>query len=92
MAHTLAEKRKLLRRVRRLKTQLDAIDSAMAADTDAAGILHLVTVFRGSINSLVAEVLEDHIRVHVLASDAPAPSATRAAEELIQAVHTYVGH
>jgi DNA-binding FrmR family transcriptional regulator len=44
---------------------------------------------RGAINGLMAEVIEDHIRMHVVD---PAKGAERArgAEELIEAVQSYL--
>jgi len=52
-------------------------------------VLHLIVAARGAINGLMSEVIEDHIRLHVID---PAKSAERerGAEELIEAVQSYL--
>jgi DNA-binding FrmR family transcriptional regulator len=50
-----------------------------------------IAAVRGAVNGLMAEVLEDHIRVHVFSAD-PDAAAERAAgaEELIDLVRAYL--
>jgi DNA-binding FrmR family transcriptional regulator len=54
-------------------------------------VLQLITACRGALNGLMAEVLEGHIRFHVLDPKfgKNAPQA-KAAEELIDVVRTYL--
>jgi len=54
-------------------------------------VLQLMAACRGALNGLMAEVLEGHIRFHVLdpKSDKNAPQV-EAAEELIDVVRTYL--
>ena len=48
-------------------------------------MLHLIVAARGALNGLMTEVIEDHIRLHLV--DASKDTArTRGAEELIEAV------
>ena len=49
---------------------------------------HLLTAARGAINSLLAEVLEDHVREHVLGRIS-AGTRAEAADELIDVIHAY---
>ena len=44
----------------------------------------------GGINSLMAEVLEDHIRLHLLSSDKSSVSPSELAEDLIDLVRAYL--
>ena len=91
LSHTVREKKKLLNRVRRIRGQVDAIERSLAGDTDCADILMLLANVRGGINSLMAEVLEDHIRFHVIGPDTkPSSEQAAAAEELIEVVNTYL--
>jgi DNA-binding FrmR family transcriptional regulator len=54
-------------------------------------VLHLVVAARGALNSLVAEVIEDHIRVHVADPARERNFAkVRGAEELIEVVRAYL--
>jgi DNA-binding FrmR family transcriptional regulator len=49
----------------------------------------LLAAVRGGINSLMAEVLEDHIRVHLIV-DGHAPLTPDLGEELIDLVRAYL--
>jgi DNA-binding FrmR family transcriptional regulator len=89
MSHTVAEKAKLLNRVRRVRGQIEALERAVIGEEGCATVLHLIVAARGGINALMAEVIEDHIRLHVIdpAKDA---ERRRGAEELIAAVQSYL--
>lgn len=89
MSHTIQEKKKLLNRVRRVAGQIEAIERALQEEKGCAAVLHLIVAARGAINGLMSEVIEDHIRLHVID---PAKSAERerGAEELIEAVQSYL--
>ena len=89
MSHTTAEKAKLLNRVRRVRGQIEALERAIIEEQPCAAVLHLIVAARGGINGLMAEVLEDHIRLHVLDAGKDA-ERRRGAEELIEAVHSYL--
>ena len=83
------EKVKLLQRVRRLRGQLDAVERALAADDDCGGQLMLLAAVRGGVNSLMAEVLEDHIRFH-LTRESKEQIAPELAEDLIDLVRAHL--
>jgi DNA-binding FrmR family transcriptional regulator len=91
MGHTIEDKRRLLQRVHRLRGQVEAIERALENDADCARVMQLTVSARGAASSLMAELLEDHIRLHV--SD-PARDRDRtrgrAAKHLIDVVHAYL--
>ena len=89
--HSSDEKAKLQARVRRLRGQVDAIDRALTANEDCANIMQLVVSVRGAANSLMAELLEDHIRLHVCdpTRDRDRERA-RGTEDLLEIVHAYL--
>lgn len=91
MAHLTRDKDKLIARVRRMRGQLDAVERALAADADCADTLALIASTRGAMNGLMAEVLEGHIRYHVV-PEAPDPASedARAVEQLVDIVRTYL--
>mgnify|MGYP003387008103 CR=1 FL=1 len=91
MAHILRKKTKLLGRVRRMRGQVEAIERALDGDKDCAVVLQQIAAVRGAINGLMAEVLEDHIHMHV-ANPAIKSNAERSkgAEELIDVIRTYL--
>lgn len=91
MAHTIKDKGKLLARVRRLKGQVEAVERALEAEIGCADVLMLVASMRGAINGLTAELMEDHIRHHVVNPDTDAdPDRAKGAAELIEVVRTYL--
>jgi DNA-binding FrmR family transcriptional regulator len=91
MGHVAKEKAKLLNRVKRLRGQIAAIERAVEADDECAEVLQQATACRGALDGFIAEVIEDHIREHMVdpeaARDAP---RVLAAEELIEIVHQYL--
>jgi DNA-binding FrmR family transcriptional regulator len=89
MAHQERETLKLLQRVRKLRGQLDAVERALTANSDCGDQLMLLAAVRGGVNSLMAEVLETHIRFH-LVDGAKEQIAPELAEDLIDLVRAYL--
>ena len=89
MSHIEREKQKLVARIRRIQGQVDAIERSLSSGDNCADVLMLLANVRGGINSLMAEVLEDHIRLHMLTEKSPLPS-TELAEDLIDLVRAYL--
>jgi DNA-binding FrmR family transcriptional regulator len=83
------EKMKLLQRVRRLRGQLDAVERLVGAEGDCGEQLMLLAAVRGGVNGLMAEVLETHIRFH-LVDGAKEQIAPELAEDLIDLVRAYL--
>jgi DNA-binding FrmR family transcriptional regulator len=91
MAHTIRDKAKLILRVRRIRGQIEAMERAIASEQDCSDVLHLITAARGAMNGLMAELLEDHVRFHVLdPNKKPASDQALAADELIDIVRSYL--
>jgi DNA-binding FrmR family transcriptional regulator len=91
MTHTIPDKQKLLNRVRRLRGQVDAIERAMDSDEGCTEVLRLLTASRGAINAIMAEVVEDHIHMHMIdANRKPSRAETEAADELIDVLRSYI--
>jgi DNA-binding FrmR family transcriptional regulator len=90
MSHTIKEKNKLLNRVRRVAGQVEALERAIEEEKGCSEVLHLVVAARGAMNSLMAEIIEDHIREHVVDPDRERGSRARGAEELIEIVQSYL--
>ena len=91
MAHIIRDKKKLLNRVQRLRGQVDAIAKALEQEQDCSAILHTISACRGSFNSLMGEILESHIRFHVVNPDLdPRSEQSKGAQELIDVLKTYL--
>ena len=89
MAHLEREKMKLQQSVRKLRGQLDAVERALTTNSDCGDQLMLLAAVRGGVNSLMAEVLETHIRFH-LVDGAKEQIAPELAEDLIDLVRAYL--
>jgi DNA-binding FrmR family transcriptional regulator len=89
MSHHDRERMKLLQRVRKLRGQLDAVEKSLGLDEDCSAQLMLLAAVRGGVNGLMGEVLEDHIRFHLVAG-AKEPIAPELAEDLIDLVRAYL--
>jgi DNA-binding FrmR family transcriptional regulator len=91
MAHTIEEKKRLLNRARRIRGQVEVVVRALEEESECSETLHAISVCRGALDSLMAEVIEGHIRFHVLDQERdPTEEQTRAAEDLIDALKTYL--
>jgi len=92
MAHTSRDKKKLLNRIRRIRGQVDAIERALEGDLDeCSAILQTIAACRGAINGLMAEIIEDHIRFHVVDPERqPTSEQALAAQEVIDVVNAYL--
>ena len=84
------EKQKLLSRVRRLAGQITAVERSVTEGNECADILMLLATIRGGVNSLMAEILEDHIRLHVTHPDRGTQSREELTEDLIDLVRAYL--
>ena len=80
---------KLLNRVKRIQGQMESVKRTLADEHDCTKVLMLLAAVRGGINALMAEVLEDHIRLHLLAGGT-APLTPDLGEELIDLVRAYL--
>jgi FrmR/RcnR family transcriptional regulator, repressor of frmRAB operon len=91
MSHVAKEKMKLLNRLKRLRGQVEAIERAVVADDECADVLQQATACRGALDGFIAEVIEDHIREHMVNPRAERETPeVLAAEELIEIVHQYL--
>ena len=90
MSHTVREKQKLLNRARRIRGQADAIVRALEEEKGCEQVMHLIAGCRGAVNGLLAEVVEDHLRTHLVDPDKDAGALNvDAADQLIDVVHSY---
>lgn len=89
MAHMTRQKEKLIARVRRLKGQLEGVERALETDAACSEVLRQIASVRGAVTGLTSEVMEAHLREHVIA--APTEDERRqAGEEMIEVIRTYM--
>ncbi len=91
MSHTVHGKRKLLARVRRIRGQVEAIERALDDEAGCEQVMHLIAGARGAMAGLMAEVVEDHVRTHLVDVERYPEALNReAAEHLLDVVRTYL--
>jgi len=91
MSHTSEQKRNLLLRAKRIRGQVEALVRALEEEHDCSDVLRLMSAARGAMNSLMAELLEGHIRNHVLnGRRRPTSEQVSAADEVIDMVKSYL--
>jgi len=89
----LRDKKKLLNRIRRIKGQINAIENDLIhdEDKDCTTILQTIAACRGAMNGLMAEVLEGHIRFHVLdPNHNPSSKQAQATQEVLDIIKMYL--
>jgi DNA-binding FrmR family transcriptional regulator len=84
------EKQKLFSRIRRLGGQISAVERAVADGDECADILMQLAAIRGGVNSLMAEILEDHVRLHITHPNRGVESPEELTEDLISLVRAYL--
>jgi len=91
MSHTIRNKASLLARVRRIRGQVEALERALEAEKGCAEIMQQIAAFRGAANGLMTEVIEEHVRTHVVSPTLSSQaSRVRGADELIEVVRAYL--
>jgi DNA-binding FrmR family transcriptional regulator len=87
MSHLSREKLDLVSRTKKIIGQLESVQRSLNEDAACADVLQRLAAVRGGINSLMAELMEDHIRNHMPRNS---KSSEEAAEDLIEIMRTYL--
>ncbi len=90
MSYVFEDKKKIITRIRRIKGQLDAVERGLDQEKDCFAVLQTLSICRGGINGLVSELIEDHVKGHVIQD--PSKLVTdqdKAAMTLIKLLRTY---
>ena len=87
MPHLSREKLDLVTRTKKVIGQLESVLRGLNDDEQCADVLQRLAAARGAINSLMGELLEDHIRNHMPRNS---KSSEEAADDVIEIVRTYL--
>jgi DNA-binding FrmR family transcriptional regulator len=91
MTHTVDDKKKLVARVRRIRGQVEAIERALENEAGCDKVLQLLASTRAAMSGLMAEVVEDHVRTHLVDAESyPNALNLDAVEQLLGVVRTYL--
>ena len=90
MAHVLEDKKKIISRIKRIKGQLEAVERALDESKDCFSVLQTLSACRGGLNGLIGELIEGHIKEHIMKNpNQPKSSEDKSAIELIKLMKTY---
>jgi DNA-binding FrmR family transcriptional regulator len=87
MSHISREKLDLVTRTKKVIGQLESVLRGLKEDEQCAEVLQRLAASRGAINSLMGELMEDHIRNHMPRNS---KSSEEAADDVIHIVRTYL--
>ncbi|HEV3218795.1 MAG TPA: metal/formaldehyde-sensitive transcriptional repressor [Candidatus Acidoferrales bacterium] len=87
MSHLSREKLDLVTRTKKVIGQLESVLRGLNDDEQCADVLQRLAAARGAINSLMGELLEDHILNHMPHNS---KSSKEAADDVIEIVRTYL--
>ena len=91
MTDTIREKQKLPARARRIRGQVEAIERALESEAGCEQIMHLLAAARGAMAGLMAVVVEEHVRTHLVDAESfPGALDVDAANQLLDVVRTYL--
>jgi len=90
MAHTQKNNKSLLTRVRRIKGQAASLEAALENGDECLKILQQVAAVRGAINGLMSELLEGHIREHLMNEDATPDERSDDLEQIVAVIRSYL--
>lgn len=91
MAHTQRDRDKLLMRIKRIRGQVDGIQRTLEEGAECFVVLQTAAACRGALTGLMTEIIEGHIREHILAPDEePTAAQRKAAEELMEILRAFV--
>lgn len=89
MAHTVKDKTKIIARVNRVKGQLEAFAKAVEMEQDEYQVLQLLASCRGALNGLMGDIIEGHVREHIVEAENK-KSAAEAGEDLIDILRSFL--
>jgi DNA-binding FrmR family transcriptional regulator len=78
--------KKVLARVRRIRGQIEGIERAIEEGGECYAILQQTAAVRGALNGLMVELIDGHVRHHVLGKT----EREKATNELMEIVRSYL--
>jgi len=90
MAHARRDNARLLARVRRMQGQVEALARLLREQRDCNDVLQQIAAVRGAATSLMADVLEEHLKEHLGARSSSGEQRARDLSELAHIVKRYL--
>jgi DNA-binding FrmR family transcriptional regulator len=88
MAHTIKGQKKLLDRLKRLQGQLNSVQTSLEKEDECYKILQTLASARGALNGLMGEIVEEHLREHIVNAKTT-KDAGKAGEETVEILKSF---
>jgi DNA-binding FrmR family transcriptional regulator len=88
--HTVAHKKKLIARVRRVRGQVEAVERALDEERGCEEVVRTLAAARGALNALAAEVLCEHVQEHLGSPEVSPRARETAAGELALVIRQFI--
>jgi len=89
MSHLTQDKDALLKRIRRIGGQVQALERALEGEADCSKTLHLAAAIRGAVHGLMDELIEAHAREHVARPGLSDAERSQGLEDVLEAIRRY---
>ncbi|WP_301099008.1 metal/formaldehyde-sensitive transcriptional repressor [Otariodibacter sp.] len=92
MPNSLEDKKKIITRIKRIKGQIQALESNLdnVTESDCRTTLQQIAAIRGATNGLMAEILEIHIKESFNLENNPDPKIDEPIKDVINIIRTYL--
>tara|TARA_R110002096_G_scaffold139512_19_gene293970 strand:+ start:10019 stop:10318 length:300 start_codon:yes stop_codon:yes gene_type:complete len=89
MSHIFEDK-KVIAPIRRIKGHLEAVERSILEEKDCFSALQTLSACRGAMNGLMGELIEGHVKEHVMQKPHnPNNAKDKAALDLVRLLKTY---
>ncbi|MCB0362028.1 MAG: metal/formaldehyde-sensitive transcriptional repressor [Bdellovibrionales bacterium] len=89
MAHIVSNRDKIIKRLRRIKGQVEGVERLIEGEQDCFKVLQSLAACRGALNGLFAELTQEHLMNHVVSNSVKPTKQDKAALELAEIIKTY---
>ncbi|KAF1003530.1 MAG: Transcriptional repressor FrmR [Pseudomonas sp.] len=90
MVPSIKSKKQLQTRVRKIRGQMNALETALAEGRECAVILQQIAAVRGAVNGLMTEVMDGHIRERLTAEGLSSEGRIDEAEKISCLLRSYL--
>lgn len=90
MSHLSKDNKKLLTRVKKIKGQAVALENMLISDPECMAVLQQISAIKGAVNGLMKEVLESHLRDHLVEAELTQEQRKQEVEQVINVLKSYL--
>lgn len=89
MSHRF-EQKKIQSRINRIRGQVDGVERLLTQNEDCIKLLQQIAAVRGAVDGLMSEVLEHHIREHLVDQGSLTTERAADVDQLVVTLRSYL--